>query len=581
MRTKLHTLLVGTSCALLPLSAFAEISFLSGVALPNGGEIVSYANGSLLTTDSLAGSNHAIQSYTLNSGGTLSAGASIDLNSVFGTAAATVSISSVLNDARGFGVATVIPTATGAGDFGRIAIFDKSTGSIIKTLDVGYHPDSVTITPDGTKLIIANEGEYSGTIASNVVTPEAVNRAGSVSVINISGVTSGNYSSALAALDSGAVSTYDFSAANLASGVTLDGLRNARLDTTNVKSPNAADIEPEYITATNTTAYITLQENNAIATLDLATGKYTVINKLGTITQTIDASDRDGASNTTSAAINDVVAGLPMPDTVVKFQRSGSTYLVTANEGDARPDDGDIFRGSQQNTVVNGSTAPDIDPSVDPIVNNTGIGRLNLLKDQGDTDLDGDIDTPTMMGTRSFSIWQVGENGTLSLAFDSASMIEQYVLANDPTSHNINSGLTGNFDTRSDDKGPEVEAVAYASFDGKEFVFIGAERQNGIFQFDITDLENVDIVGYYNTVTGTADSGGSFISPESIQFLAAGENPTEKNLLIVGFEGTGGNGSVAVFEVSSTSAVPEPAAAGALMGLGALGVAALRRRRVR
>ena len=578
MRTKLHTLLVGTSCALLPLSAFAEISFLSGVALPNGGEIVSYANGSLLTTDSLAGSNHAIQSYTLTSGGTLSAGASIDLNSVFGTAAATVSISSVLNDARGFGVATVIPTANGASDFGRIAIFDKSTGSIIKTLDVGYHPDSVTITPDGTKLIIANEGEYGSTVAG---TPEAVNRAGSVSVVNISGITSGNYSSAIAALDSSAVSTYDFSAANLASGVTLDGLRNARLDTTNVKSPNAADIEPEYITATDTTAYITLQENNAIATLDLATGKYTVINKLGTITQTIDASDRDGAGNTTSAAINDVVAGLPMPDTVVKFQRSGSTYLVTANEGDARPDDGDIFRASQQNTVVNGSTAPDIDPSVDPIVNNTGIGRLNLLKDQGDTDLDGDIDTPTMMGTRSFSIWQVGENGTLSLAFDSASMIEQYVLANDPTSHNINSGLTSNFDTRSDDKGPEVEAVAYASFDGKEFVFIGAERQNGIFQFDITDLENVDIVGYYNTVTGTADNGGAFISPESIQFLAAGENPTEKNLLIVGFEGTGGNGSVAVFEVSSTSAVPEPATAGALMGLGALGVAALRRRRVR
>ncbi|MBC7785244.1 MAG: choice-of-anchor I family protein [Burkholderiales bacterium] len=574
MRTKLHALLVGTTCALLPVSAFAEISFLSGVSLPSGGEIVSYSGGSLLTTDSLSASNHAVQSYSLSSGGTLSAGMSISLNSVFG-ASSTASISSVLNDARGFGVATVIPTATGAGDFGRVAIFDKSTGSIIKTLDVGYHPDSVTITPDGTKLIIANEGEYGSTSSA---TAEAVNRAGSVSIVNISGVTSGNYSSALAALNSGAVSTYDFSAGNLASGVTLNGLRNARLDTANVKSPNAADIEPEYITATDTTAYITLQENNAIATLDLTTGKYTAINKLGTITQTIDASDRDGSGNTTTAAINDVVAGLPMPDTVVKFQRTGSTYLVTANEGDARPDDGDTFRGSQHGTVVNGSAAPSLDAAVLATVNNTGIGRLNLLKDQGDTDLDGDIDTPTMLGTRSFSIWQVGGDGTLSLAFDSDSMIEQFVLANDPTSHNINSGLTTNFDTRSDDKGPEVEAVAYASFDGKEFVFIGAERQNGIFQFDITDLNNVAIIGYYNTVTGTVDSGGAFISPESIQFLDAASNPTGKNILIVGYEGTGVNGSIALYEVTSISAIPEPASAAALLGVGALGAVMFRRR---
>ena len=574
MRTKLYTLLVGTSCALLPFPAFAEISFLSGVSLPNGGEIVSYAGGSLLTTDSLGGAtgNHAIQSYGLNSNGTLSAGASINLNAVFGGATSTHSISSVLNDARGFGVATVIPTATGAGDFGRIAIFDKSSGSILKTLDVGYHPDSVSITPDGTKLLIANEGEYGSTSAS---TPEAVNRAGSVSVVNISGITSGNYASALAALDSGAVNTYDFTAGNLATGVNLDGLRNARLDTTTLKAPNAADIEPEYITATNSTAYVTLQENNAIATLDLTTGKFTAINKLGTITQTIDASDRDGSGGTPAASTNDTVAGLPMPDTVAKFQRAGSTYLVTANEGDARPDDGDIFRASQQNTVVSGSTAPDIDASVDPLVNNTGIGRLNILKDQGDTDLDGDIDTPTMLGTRSFSIWQVSKDGTLSLAFDSASMIEQYVLQNDPTTHNMNNTGTASFDTRSDDKGPEVEAVAYASFDGKEFVFIGAERQNGIFQFDITDLENVEIVGYYNPITGTDDSGGAFISPESILFLGAEENVTGKNILVVGFEGTGGNGSVGVFEVS---AIPEPATTAALFGVGVLGAAMFRRR---
>ncbi len=571
MRTKLHTLLVGTSCALLPLAAFADISFLSGVSLPNGGEITSYAtDGSVLVTDSIGGgsANHAAQSYTLTSGGTLTAGAAISLNSVFGTAADINSVSSVLNDVRGFGVATIIPTVNTEGSLGRIAIFDKSNGSILKTLDVGYHPDSVSMTPDGTKLLIVNEGEFISTSADATFA-----RPGSVSVIDISGVTAGNYTTALAGLTSGAVSTYDFTAGNLGSGVTIDGLRNARLDTLTTKTANAGDIEPEYITATNTTAYVTLQENNAIAALDLATGKYTAIHDLGSITKTIDASDRDGASSGTSISINDVVRGLPMPDTLTKFEREGSTFLVTANEGDARPDDGDIARGA--------ASAIDIvdDGSGDQIytggnVGNTGIGRLSILKDQGDTDGDGLIENPTMMGTRSFSIWNA-ETG--ALVFDSASMIEEFVAANDPTTFNINSGNLAAKDTRSDDKGPEVEALAFGSIDGKDFVFVGAERQNGIFQFDITDLENVFIAGYYNPISGTDDSGGAFISPESIVFIGAGDNPTGQNLLLVGFEGTGGNGSLGVFAV--TSAIPEPSAFAALAGLGALGLSVMRRRR--
>ncbi len=572
MRTKLHSLLVGASCARLPLSAYAEMSFLGGASLPNGGVIVSYAGGTLLTTNSLAGTSHAVQAYSIGANGSLGAGVSVDLNSVFGGAATIASVSSVLADARGFGVATIIPTANGASDFGRIALFELSTGSILKTLDVGYHPDSVTITPDGTKLLVANEGEYGSTSSS---TPEAVNRNGSVSVINIAGVTSGNYASAIGALTSGAVSTYDFTAANLAPGVTIAGVRNNRLDTLTAKSPDAADVEPEYIAATNSVAYVALQEGNAIATLDLSAGKFTKINSLGTITQTIDASDRDGAGGTTLANRNDTVAGLPMPDTTKTFVRGGTRYLVTANEGDARPDDGDIFRASQQNTTVNGSLAPDIDSSVDPFVNNSGIGRLNILKDQGDTDGDGDIDVPTMMGTRSFTIWKVGADGGLAIAFDSGAMIEQYAITNDLASHNINSGLMSNFDTRSDDKGPEPEALEFASFDGRDFVFVGNERQNGIFQFDITDLENVFISGYYNTVTGTADSGGAFIAPESITFIAAADNPTGRNLIVVGYEGTGGNGSVATFAVS---AIPEPASAATLGGLGMLSFAALSRR---
>lgn len=525
-------LLAILSC--LPFAAAqAQITFNSGVSLPFGGEIISYSSGQLLTTNSGNGS-HGVQSYGLQSSGSLTSGISIDLGSVFG-ANLTSSITSVYADARGFGVASIVPTAKTATDFGRIAFFDLSSGSILKTLDVGYHPDSVSMTPDGTKLLIANEGEYGSTNS----TAESFARAGSVSVVNLSGITN---ASGLSALTSSNVSTYDFSAGNLGSGVSLQGIRDNMLTTNNATtSAGFANIEPEYIALTNDKAHVTLQENNAIAVLDLATGKYEAIHNLGTITQTIDASDRDGAGNGTTIAINDTLKGLPMPDTVVLFTKNGTTLLATANEGDARGDDGDVARGS---TLTANMTS-----AVALTANNTGIGRLSLLKDQG-RDADGKIADPTMMGTRSFSLWNAT---TGALVFDSGSAIEQFVAANDATTFNMNSGNLTQMDTRSDDKGPEPEALAFGRIDGKDFIFVGAERQNGIFQFDITDLNNVSIVGYFNSVTSSADSGGSFISPESILFLDAASNPSGKNLLVIGFEGTGSNGSIGVFEV-----VPEP-----------------------
>lgn len=523
-------LLAILSC--LPFAAAqAQITFNSGVSLPYGGEIVSYSNGQLLTTNSGNGS-HGVQSYGLQSNGSLTSGISIDLGSVFG-ANLTSSITSVYADARGFGVASIVPTATTSSDFGRIAFFDLSSGSILKTLDVGYHPDSVSMTPDGTKLLVANEGEYVAAVESTFARP------GSVSVVNLSSITN---AAGLSALTSSNVNTYDFSAGNLGSGVSLQGVRDNTLATNNATtSAGFANIEAEYIAPTNDKAYVTLQENNAIAVLDLASGKYEAIHKLGTITQTVDASDKDGASNGKLIAIDDTLKGLPMPDTMVLFTKNGTALLATANEGDGRGDDGDFATGS--------SLTANMTAAVAATATNTGIGALKLLKDQGQ-DADGKIADPTMLGTRSFSLWNAT---TGERVFDSGSAIEQFVASNDPTVFNTNDGVASKWDTRSDDKGPEPEALAFGRIDGKDYIFVGAERQNGIFQFDITDLNNVSIVGYFNAITSSADSGGSFISPESILFLDAASNPSGKNLLVVGFEGTGTNGSVGVFEV-----VPEP-----------------------
>jgi 2',3'-cyclic-nucleotide 2'-phosphodiesterase (5'-nucleotidase family) len=510
-------------------NVFQTIKFLGGANLPTGGEIVDYANGKVLTTNSGNGT-HKVEILTISSSGAFAGNStSVNLYSVFGGVANINSISSVLADQRGFGVATVIPTATGQAGLGKIAIFNIETGAILKTLDVGYHPDSVTITPDGTKLVVVNEGEFVNTSAeSNFPRP------GSISIVDISIVRKPAHAVNLTQSN---VKTFDFSSANLASGVSIAGLRNARLDTLTTKMANLADVEPEYATATNTKAYVTLQENNAIAVFDFATSKYSAIFELGTIEQLIDASDRDGANGTTAIAINDSVHGLPMPDTIANFIRSGSVFLLTANEGDARPDDADIARGS---TLTANMTS-----AVAALATNTGIGRLNLLRFEGDDNYDGKIELPTMMGTRSFSIWN-GSNGTL--VYDSGSTLEMFSAANDPETFNTNSGNLSLTDTRSDDKGPEPEAIAYASLGGRDYAFVGAERQNGIYAFDITNLSNVKVVGYFNTISSNEDSGAAYISPESIKYIPAGRNPSGKNLLVVGYEGTGTNGSVAVFE---------------------------------
>lgn len=547
------------------------IKWLDGVTLPNGGEIVSFAGGRLLTTNSgtVGGVVHQVKSYTLTASGSLSASTTIDLSSVFTTGTAINSISSVLADARGFGVAAVIPLATSAADLGRVAIFDTTTGTILNTLDVGYHPDSVSITPDGTRILVANEAEVA-------VTEGTFARPGSVSVIDISGVTGGNYTSTLAGLSAANVTTYDFSAGNLAAGVTLSGLRNNRSTRPGQFTTTDTDIEPEFIVATNTSAFVTLQENNAIAILDFATGKYEAIHDLGSITKLIDASDQDGG-----IAINDSIRGLPMPDTMVRFSVGGTDYLVTANEGDAHPNDIDTMRISQEGA----SGRPAIDATVKTTLDglyggnfkaNSALGRLNILRDQGDTNGDGDIDVPTALGTRSFSIWNA-ETG--ALAFDSGSLIEEWVAQNDPAFFNVNKTTTS-FDARSDDKGPEPEAIAYGSMFGRDYVFVGAERQNGIFQFDITDFrtgpENVAIVGYFNAFSDTGFSGGPYVSPESMLFIDAADpgNPTGRHLLVVGYEGDGASiaGSIAVF-----APVPEPNTWAMLGGAGLL-IGVLRRR---
>lgn len=214
-------------------------------------------------------------------------------------------------------------------DNGYLALYDANTLERISFVPVGSLPDMVAFTPDGRYVLTANEGEPNDDYS---IDPE-----GSISVIEISDPANPVETRA------GFAAFNDKEADLKAAGVRIYG------PGANV----ARDLEPEYIaiSADGATAWVTLQENNALAKLDIASATVTDILPLGEKDLSvdgngIDASDEDGKIDIRTF---DGVVSLYQPDAIHAYSVGGSTYLVTANEGDARAwgEDTDAYWGTE------------------------------------------------------------------------------------------------------------------------------------------------------------------------------------------------------------------------------------------
>ena len=407
------------------------------------------------------------------------------------------------------GVVAIAVEADPKQDPGSIVFFNRH-GKFLSQVTAGALPDMVTFTPDGSKVLVANEGEPNDDYDNDPI--------GSVSIIDLSG--------GVADLSDADVTHIDFAAYN---GADLGEIR--------IFGPNASvaqDIEPEYIAISDDgyTAYVSLQENNAIAIIDIATATITELVPLGTKAfsgaNSIDASNRDDAINIAAWP----AVGMYQPDAIATFSVGGETYVLTANEGDAR----DYGAFSEEARVKdNGDdylADPTAYPNIDELAGDENLGRLKITTATGDTDGDGDIDVIHAYGGRSFSIL----NAQGKMIYDSGNEFERITAAVIPEDFNSTNDENGSFDNRSDDKGPEPEGVTVGRINGKTYAFIGLERVGGIMVYDVSNPNVPAFVQYINNrdFSGDAEMGtAGDLGPEGLVFIPRRAAPHRKAPLLV------------------------------------------------
>ncbi|MBR0653993.1 choice-of-anchor I family protein [Plastoroseomonas arctica] len=357
-------------------------------------------------------------------------------------------------------------------------------------------PDMVTFTPDGSKVLVAIEGEPTVNYTHDPL--------GGVGIINVS----------TGAMQIAGFGGFDAATLN-AAGVRVfgsaptdlngDGVADTGRTVTPFTATAAADLEPEYIAinAAGTKAYVTLQEANALAVLNIATGTFDRIQTFGLkdfsqADSYIDAADQNGAYFPTTSPVK----GLYQPDGIATFTANGKTYLVTANEGDAR----DWGSFAEEVRVANAGLDTAVFPNAATLVSNANLGRLTVSAYTNNLDADVPLEKLEVFGSRSFSIWEYNDATGLTQVFDSGSALDSIIARDFPTLYD---------DGRADNKGAEPEGVTLGTIDGQLFAFVGLERYNAVLSFAIDTTGAKPTATYSSTIRATGD-----VAPEVFSFSA-------------------------------------------------------------
>jgi hypothetical protein len=391
---------------------------------------------------------------------------------------------------------------------GTVAFFDVE-GQLLSSVVVGALPDMLTFTRDGTRVLVANEGEPS--------TDYGVDPEGSISIIDLR--------RGARRVSPADVETADFRAFDrqeLDPGVRIFGLG----------ASVAQDLEPEYIAVSDDSrrAWVTLQENNAVAVVDIERARVTRVAGLGLKDHSLPGNGLDVLDTDRLIDIDArPLFGLYQPDAIAAFKVRGKEYLLTVNEGDQRTY-GDFVEAANCVDLPTDSLA------FPPGSLGPELARIDCSRASGDVDGDGDHDQLHVFGGRSFSIL----DSRMQPLFESGDLLERITAEELPDQFNSTDNRNDSLDSRSDDRGPEPEGVTVGEVRGRFYAFVALERVGGIVVFDVTRPAAPRFIEYVNTRDFSgATPEGSDAAPEGLAFIPGCDSPTGKALLAVAFEVSG------------------------------------------
>ena len=425
--------------------------------------------------------------------------------------------------------------AEGHNDPGRVALFtcgEDGSLTLQGLVETGAQPDMVTFADNATALT-ADEGEPREGYGENTVDPK-----GSVTVVDV---------------EKGESTVVDFSA--------FDSQRDALAEDGVVlkKGSNpSVDLEPEYIAVAEGKAYVTLQENNAIAVLDIASETFEGVYPIGFENYSKTPIDIDKKDDAYAPKTYEGLMGIRMPDAIAAYTVGGETYLVTANEGDAREwgdEDAGTFYLNEDEVDFGDEGAAS--PAGSITVESGLTGKVVFFQSEDFDGLDGTKDY--LFGGRTFTIFQVTEEG-LAEVFTSGGDFESLTAKYVPDYYNT-SNDNAVLDDRSGKKGPEPESVTVGAVNGRTYAFVALERTGGIMVYDVSNPERAAFVNYINTrdfdaiVEGSEQyedgeldkwvTGGD-VAPEGLLFLDGEKSPNGEPLLLAACEVSG---TVAVYQL--------------------------------
>lgn len=451
----------------------------------------------------------------------------------------------------------------GIADNGAVVVYKAADRSLVTVLATGVGPGSVAFSQDGRFIVTADEGEPAPDYS---IDPE-----GSISVVDLTPTPVAPATSAPPSITTLGFQEFNVTGISPVPATSREAEIGANVRFIAKPAPlpvatRSQDLEPEFVTtALNSRAYVSLQENNAFATVALSPPRIETILGFGskdfsTTANTLDASDANAAGVLSARPVR----GYYQPGAIAAYRNINEVLLLTANTGAPRVLPAFDERVRASSLVLDSTVFPD----AANLQQDANIGRLHVSAIDGNvpaTDTvpaDPDLETIFTFGARSFSIFRPAG----ALVVDSGNDFERITLEQLGNNFNSETNANNTGDLRSDDMGPAPSALALGQIEGATFVFIGLSEVGGIMVYALdNELLNPRFITYkternFTVHTTTADANEDGVAdsnpaagdlgPNSIVFIPVSSSPTTDSLLVVANSVSGSTSIYAVQPVT-------------------------------